>query len=125
MWGHAMSGINRRTGGELSGWQHCLQSLVDFWTTPKGSRVMRRDYGGGLLGLIDRPMDRDVVLEAVMAAAEVEDWEPRFRLKQVGIAEANADGKLTLVITGIYFPNGHIGDFSAYEPVDNQLVRIA
>ena len=83
-----MSGINRNTGGALEGWPHVLQSLIDIWTTPKGTRVMRRDYGCGLLSLIDRPGTHDVVLEVIMAAAEAEEWEPRFRIKHVSIIEA-------------------------------------
>ena len=119
-----MAGVNRRVGGALSGWEHVKQSLHDIWTTPKGTRVMRRDYGCGLLSLIDRPIGRDTVLEVIMAAADAEIWEPRFRIKRAQIASAGADGVMELVISGVYYPRGHLGDYSVYEPIENQQVRI-
>jgi len=120
-----MTGINRETGAALEGWPHVLQSLIDVWTTPKGTRVMLRDYGCDLIGLIDRPAGRDTVLEVIMAAMDAESWEPRFRIKQCEITAAGADGAFSFLFSGIYYPRGHLGDFSVYEPRDNVLVRLA
>ena len=69
-----MSGLNRQSGAPLEGWPHVLQSLIDVWSTPKGARVMLRDYGCDLIGLIDRPAGRDTVLEVIMAGAMPESW---------------------------------------------------
>jgi uncharacterized protein len=120
-----MSGINRRTGAALEGWPHVLQSLIDVWTTPKGTRVMLRDYGCDLVGLIDRPAGRDTVLEVIMAAMDAETWEPRFAIRECEIAAAGADGAFSFLFSGIYFPRGHLGDFSVYEPRDTVEVRLS
>lgn len=119
-----MSGINRHTGGELDGWEHCRQSLYDIWTTPKGTRVMRRDYGAGLLDLIDRPATPDLIMDALLSIAETEVWEPRFRVRQLGIESAGPDGVFEIVFDGIYFPRGHLGDYSTYAWREGERIRL-
>lgn len=111
-----MSGLNRHTGKELGGWQHLQQSLVDLFTTPIGTRVMRRDYGSAVPDLIDRPQGLDMVLEVTLAMGEaLEKWEPRFRLSRVAIEQASPDGSMTIFVKGDYFPRGHLGDFTIFE----------
>lgn len=51
-----MTGMNASLGAELSGFGHLKQSIQDILTTPKGSRVMLRDYSSDLFSLIDRPL---------------------------------------------------------------------
>jgi phage baseplate assembly protein W len=97
-------------------WRHVVQSLIDLFTTPIGTRVMRRDYGSDIPKLIDRPSGRDVVLEVTMAAGEaIEKWEPRFRLEGVGVTEAGPDGRFRIDIVGTYYPRGHLGDYTVVE----------
>ena len=111
-----MSGVNRVTGDVLDGWRHLEQSLWDLFTTPIGTRVMRRDYGSDVPNLIDRPQGIDTVLEVTMAFGEaLEKWEPRFRLSQVLIEDANPDGTFQLFVRGDYYPRGHLGDFTIVE----------
>lgn len=118
-----MAGINRFTGEALDGWQHTQQSIVDIFTTRIGTRVMRRDYGSDIPGLIDRPQNRDMVLEVALAAGEALDkWEPRFRLRLVGIEEAGPDGKFAINVVGDYYPRGHLGDYSIVE--DGRSFRV-
>ena len=119
-----MIGINRQTGAPLEGWPHVLQSLIDVWTTPTGTRVMLRDYGCDLVGLIDRPAGRDTVLEVIMAAMDAEQWEPRFRCKECAITQAGADGVFGFLVSGIYSPRGHLGDYSVFQPLNNVEVRL-
>lgn len=109
-------GVNRNTGDVLTGWRHLQQSIIDIITTRKGTRVMRRDYGSDIPGLIDRPQGRDTVLEFTLALGEaLGQWEPRFRLTRVAIADAGPDGVLTIYIRGEYYPRGHLGDFTVVE----------
>jgi hypothetical protein len=101
-----MDGIGAQNGKKLGGITHLRQSIRDILTTPKGSRVMRRDYGSDLFKLIDAPSNA-----ATMAAirAETADalarWEPRFKLTRVQIVTASA-GSVTLDLTGKYLPDG-------------------
>jgi len=119
----AGSGFNRETGALLSGFDNVKQSIGVILTTPIGSRVMRREFGSELFGLIDRPMTDQVILAiysaAVMALAR---WEPRFAITACNLTGAQADGTLSLELTGVYYPRGHLGDFTPFS--DAQTVAI-
>lgn len=118
-------GLNRWTGKPLTGWEHCAQSIRDIITTPIGTRVMRRDYGSRILDIMDRPMSQDTLFEATAIIAEaLETWEPRFKLKRVWINDADPSGRFEVSVTGVYFPRGHVGDFSISEGPGNITVRI-
>jgi hypothetical protein len=118
-------GLNRSTGKRLDGWEHVSQSIGDILSTPLGSRVMRRDYGSELYELIDRPINAGTVARAARAVADaIAKWEPRFEGTKVEIDEASAEGRLGLAVTGVYYPNGHLGDYSAYEDVTGERYRI-
>lgn len=112
----AGAGLNRDAGSLLSGFAHVEQSIAVILTTPIGSRVMRREFGSELFDLIDRPMTDQVILAiysaAVMAIAR---WEPRYAVTGCKITGAAGDGTLSLELSGIYYPNGHLGDFSTTE----------
>ena len=101
-----MRGLDAATGGRLDGAAHLRQSIRDVLSTPRGSRVMRRDYGSRLFELVDRPVTGALATAAVAATAEALDrWEPRFRLTRVGVAAAEA-GHVTLDLEGVYVPDG-------------------
>lgn len=101
-----MRGMNAEHGGSLNGIEHLMQSIRDILSTPLGSRVMRRDYGSRLFELIDNPTNSETLIEVYAATAEALDrWEPRFRLRQVGVDSA-APGHLSLWLLGRYLPNG-------------------
>ena len=86
-----MSGMNRHTGRQLSGDAHLAQSIHDILTTPKGTRVMRRDYGSDLPNIIDQPLNGDTIIDAYMATAEALDlWEPRIDLARIELVSAGA-----------------------------------
>ncbi|MEO0036236.1 MAG: hypothetical protein RLZZ501_2259 [Pseudomonadota bacterium] len=99
-------GLSRQTGAALDGLGHLGQSIGDILTTPKGTRVMRRDYGSDLPGLLDRPLNAGMLVDLYAAIAEALDaWEPRLRLTRIDIP-ALASGTATLDLTGIYTPDG-------------------
>lgn len=100
----------------LGGWEHVEQSIRIILSTPIGSRVMRRDFGSRLHELIDAPMNDRNKLAAFVAIAEaISKWEPRFRLENVMVDTATAGGEIGFILTGKYFPRGHLGDFSVQE----------
>lgn len=112
-----MAGFDRRTGKPLSGWAHVLQSLEVIFTTPIGSRVMRRQFGSAVPGLLGRPINRMTVLRfATAIIAAIELWEPRFRVRRVWFTRAknNPDkarlGSLSMSLEGQHRPRGHLGD---------------
>lgn len=94
-----MSGVSRITGASISQPEHLTQSITDILTTPKGSRVMRRDYGSDLFELVDAPLNGETVIDVFVATAEALDrWEPRIRLRRVEISSTGA-GRMTLALT--------------------------
>ena len=107
-----MAGMNRRTGKALSDWAHVVQSVEDILTTPKLTRVWRREYGGKGTYLQDKPGTPDTLITFTNVLGEAIDrWEPRYRLRRVWFEEAGNDGEFLLNVDGVYYPKGHLGDF--------------
>lgn len=112
-----MPGLSHDGGPLIEGWDHVRQSVADILRTPIGSRVLRRDYGSRLLDLIDAPATDRAVLALWVATAEaLERWEPRFELSNLSLARLDAEemaqGRVSLLMTGTYYPRGHLGDFT-------------
>lgn len=101
-----MRGMSREAGTSLGGFDHLRQSVVDILTTPKGSRVMRRDYGSNLPRLVDRPVNQSLIAalraETVDALAK---WEPRLRCERVQLNEVG-QGYVSMDLTFTYLPDG-------------------
>lgn len=96
-----MTGMNRTTGRGLDGLAHLSQSVMDILMTPRGTRLMRRDYGSDLPALLDAPINGQTVVDLYAACAEALDrWEPRLRLERVQLDAAEA-GRATLRLTGL------------------------
>lgn len=112
----AGTGFNRDAGSMLSGFEHVQQSIGVILSTPIGSRVMRREFGSELFDLVDRPMTEQVILAiysaAVMAIAR---WEPRYAVTGCNITGMTANGTMSIEFAGIYYPRGHLGDFTPAE----------
>lgn len=95
-----MTGMSRTDGSRMTPAAHLEQSINDILTTPKGSRVIMREYGSDLPDLIDAPMNGETMVDIFAATAEALDrWEPRFLLERVQITEAAA-GRVALELTG-------------------------
>jgi hypothetical protein len=111
-----MAGLNRFTGRVLEGWDHVAQSLNVLITTALNQRVMRRDIGSNLPRLVDSPISAATLIDFYAATAGVVDkWEPRFKLTRVTMAMPEK-GQLSINAEGVYFPRGHLGDFSIQQP---------
>jgi len=101
-----MIGMNAKTGKSISGLAHLKQSIEDILTTPKGSRVMRRDYGCALFELVDQPYSAVLVGDITMEISQALNlWEPRFELERVVVNRIEA-GKLSIEVIGKYLLNG-------------------
>jgi uncharacterized protein len=101
-----MQGIDATSGKRLDGIAHLRQSIRDILTTPKGSRVMRREYGSDLYKLIDAPVNSTTLMDIRAATADaLKKWEPRFKLEQCKILAAEP-GRVELDLVGIYLPDG-------------------
>ena len=117
------TGIYRRTGQPLSDWDHVAQSIAVILTTPIGSRVMRRDFGSELFDLVDAKMTPRTILAIYGAAAvAIARWEPRFRIARASISRATAGGQIELQLFGVYYPRGHLGDFSTAEDASARVI---
>lgn len=118
------AGIDAKTGEPLSGWAHCVQSIGDILTTVIGWRVMLRQYGNAALDLQDRnPTPFRIMLVYAGVAQALRDWEPGFRLQTIQLVRYGADGVFAFVLTGIFYENGHLGDYS--QPQERSTVIAA
>lgn len=107
------TGIDRRTGKVLTGWEHCAQSVMVIVTTAIGSRTLARSFGSDAPGLQDRPQTPRAIMGHFMAIAEaLRKWEPGFRLRTVKAVRLGADGAAGFALTGDFYPRGHLGDYS-------------
>lgn len=116
-------GIDAATGRLLTDWDHTQQSIGKIVQTAIGARVMRRDFGSDLPDLVDTKMIRKNILAVYSAAAAaIQQWEPRFRMKSGAVRSVGADGTIGLVISGTYFPRGHVGDYSVAQDATARVV---
>lgn len=101
-----MIGTDRRTGKLIEGIAHMRQSLEDLLTTPKGTRIMRADYGSDLPRLVDMPVNSELILD-IMAetAGAIEKWEPRFKVTNVRVTSLTVS-QVILTVSGRYLPDG-------------------
>ncbi len=117
------TGINAATGAPLTDWAHVQQSLAKILTTRIGTRVMRRDFGSDIPNMVDRKMTpRNVLLVYSAAASAIEKWEPRFRMLAGSVDDVNASGQVVLSLYGLYYPRGHLDDYSIVETASSKVV---
>jgi phage baseplate assembly protein W len=111
-----MSGIDRRTGTFVDNLGHAYQGVEVILSTRLGSRIMRREFGGGIVELLGR-----LVTPALFAAFQqllataIDLWEPRFHVRRIttnGSANELRLGHVGLTIEADYRPRGHLGDFT-------------
>lgn len=73
---------------QSSGPEKLKENIKQILLTGIGERVMRRDYGGGLLQLIHDP--NNDVLRAIVQhqiAKSIGQWEPRVQLQDVTVTQ--------------------------------------
>lgn len=83
-------GMNSATGQAITEIEHIRQSVADILTTPKGSRVMRRDYGSDLPDLIDQPQNPAINLKISSATySALMKFEPRITVTGATVSRGN------------------------------------
>lgn len=114
-------GINERTGQMLMGWPHCQQSIRLCLTTRFRTREMRFHIGSDVPSFQDENASADTIFDFFVAIAEAladpDSGEPAFRLGEIEVIASGArSGRFGFLLSGTYFPRGHLGDFSIFEP---------
>lgn len=103
-----MIGRSRITGELLDDIDHTRQSIKDILSTPKGSRVMVREYGSDLYKYRDYPINNDTIAKIYNAVAvAIDTWEPRVSLSSGNLdVQTDNTGLLSIGVEFIYKPNG-------------------
>ncbi|HBA9511454.1 TPA: baseplate assembly protein [Escherichia coli] len=97
--------INRHTGEHLTDAAHIQQSVQDIIDTPRGTRLMRRDYGSLIAGLIDAPVNNALPLQLMAAIFDaIIRQEPRVTV--TGISLHRSKNGLTADISMIRTDTG-------------------
>lgn len=113
------TGVDALTGKVLTGWDHCVQSIGICLTTRRASRILRRHLGSGVLELQDENADADTIFRAYIAIVDAlsdpDGGEPGFNLRAIELVENGRSGRFVFLLTGDFYPRGHLGDFSAHE----------
>lgn len=109
-------GIDRNTGRLIKGWQHCLQSIYVILTTRINLRTMRLDFGSDCPALLDQPGNKTSIAKWYVAIFKAMKWEPGFKITKLQLVKAAKTGGYTFSLTGIFYPRGHLGDYSISEP---------
>lgn len=116
----ARVGLDARTGRLIYSWQHCVQSIRKILTTELNERLQRRGFGSVLPMLIDRPQNEETLISFYVATADALEHrvvegrqygEPGFVLLRTNL-DPSTPGQLRLFLGGVFFENGHLGDFS-------------
>lgn len=120
-----MAGIDRHTGKVIDNFQSALQGVEVVFITRLGERVMRREFGAGLIELIGRLVSLHLLMAfQQLIVTSIDLWEPRFRVRRI-LFEGSADqirlGVAKFGIEADYRPRGHLGDFSVERMVNFSL----
>ncbi|MGO8738628.1 GPW/gp25 family protein [Rhodoblastus sp.] len=106
-------GLDRNTGEVLTGWDECAQSIEVIATTAIKSLVLNRPFGSDIPDLIDKPGNSQAVTAFFTAIGRaLRKWEPGFRLSNVKVLALGPDGIAQFQVSGIFYPNGQLGDYS-------------
>ncbi|CCD94680.1 GPW/gp25 (fragment) [Bradyrhizobium sp. ORS 375] len=126
-----MATIDLTTGKPLEGIDDVWQSIATILSTTLKSLVMARDFGSKMPRLVDRAVSQVTVIEFYAAVPEAINRknpeslmaeEPRFRIIQMELADMTDGGNAVFDIEGIYYPRGHLGDFSEARDARGRVV---
>lgn len=120
------TGIDRRTGKILTGWEHVRQSLGVIWLTRFNARVMRLDFGSDLRSWLAEDITTATALglyNDLITAAHT--WEPEYRNKEMQLVRLTREGGLGLRHAGLYYPEGRLGNYTIALPVGSKVALTA
>jgi phage baseplate assembly protein W len=126
-----MATIDCTTGKLIEGIDDVWQSIAVILSTALASLVMARDFGSKMPRLVDRAVSQVTLIEFYAAVPEAINRispeslmaeEPRFRILQMTLADMTETGHVSFDIDGIYYPRGHLGDYSEARDAQNRIV---
>lgn len=113
------TGVDARTGKVLTGWDHCAQSIGRCIAMRFRTMLRRRHLASLVPVLQDQNADPRTIFEVYRALAEAindpDGGEPGFNLQTVELVEFGRAGRFVFLLSGQFFPRGHLGDYSIYE----------
>lgn len=120
-----MTGISRHTGATIDNFESALQGVEVALTTKLATRVMRRQFCGGVAELLGRALTPQTLaaFKQIVATA-IDLWEPRFLVRRVlvnGSVDQLRTGQAGFVFEVDYRPRGHLGDFTVERVVSFSL----
>ncbi len=111
-----MAGVDRHTGKVIDNLASAYQGVEVIVSTRIGSRVMRREFGGGLAELLGRLMTPALFAAwRQLVATAIDLWEPRLSVRKVSLAGSAEElrlGHAAMTIEADYRPRGHLGDLA-------------
>lgn len=96
-------GLSSKTGKALTDDDHISASMENILTTPKASRIARRDYGSDLPDMIDKPLNGKAQMQCMAATViALARWEPRVEINSVQMTVGTGEqaGALAIDIGG-------------------------
>ena len=93
-----MPGMNPKTGRWSRDGEEIVIAVQRAFSTPRGTRVMRRFLGAERAQLQDRPIEPGMLGPSAKALAESLRYEPRVRFRRLSIDRAATDGSIALAI---------------------------
>lgn len=120
-----MAGIDRHTGRVITGLDGAYQGVEVTLGTRLASRVMRREFGGGVIELLGRSLTPPLFAAwKQLVATAIDLWEPRFKVRRVGYVgtvDEIRQGIAKVQIEADYRPRAHLGDFTVERIVNFSL----
>ncbi|MDX6806313.1 GPW/gp25 family protein [Terrihabitans rhizophilus] len=109
-----MADLNQRTGAVIDNYASALQSVEIIFATRLGEMVLLREFGAGIIELLGRALTpKTVAAFAILLAAAIDLWEPRFRVRRVSLTGSVDElrlGQAGVRIEVDWRPRGHLGD---------------
>jgi uncharacterized protein len=91
-------GLNGRNVETVSGAEDILQSLEILFGTEPGERVLQEEYGSDLSRYLFEEIDRELMQNLTSLISDAILYhEPRIRLNELEISEAEAEAGLLLI----------------------------
>lgn len=110
-----MTDLDRGTFEPIDNFTSALQSVEVILSTRIGSRVMRREFGGGAAELLGRAITGPLFAAfQQLVATAIDLWEPRFQVRRVSVTGSTDEiraGTAGFSLEVDYRPRGHLGDF--------------
>lgn len=111
-----MAGIDRRTGAVIDNLASAFQGVEVTLTTRLSSRVMRREFGAGVVDILGRAVTPSLFSTWMqLVATAIDIWEPRLPVRRIlptGSIDEIRTGRAGLLIESDYRPRAHLGDFT-------------